>query len=50
MLLLFNQFLFHHQHAMIHVKLTVLARDPKDVLNVPVVIPRLMRKVVKVGL
>ena len=31
------------------VKVTVLLRDPRDVLNVPKVIPRLKMKVVKVG-
>ena len=31
------------------VKVTVLLRDPRDVLNVPKVIPRVKMKVVKVG-
>ena len=31
------------------VKVTVLLRDPRDVLNVPKVIPRLKTRVVKVG-
>ena len=31
------------------VKVTVLLRDPRDVMNVPKVIPRLKMKVVKVG-
>ena len=41
--------MFYCQNAMNHVKVTVLLRDPRDVLNVPKVIPRLKMKVVKVG-
>ena len=37
------------QNAMNRVTVTVLLRDPRDVLNVPKVIPRVKMKVVKVG-